>query len=388
MDEDRAVCVGLDTHKAKIAVAVAEPGRSGEVRFRGGIANQPDAVRRLIERLAEKHGQLRVCHEAGPCGYGLYRQITALGHDCTVVAPSLVPRKPGDRIKTNRRDALTLARLLRAGEPRAVWIPDPTHEAMRDLVRARAAAMEAVRRARQQLQGFLLRHGQVFTGRKAWSPAHRRWLAGLRFAHPAQQVVPQEQLDAVGEAERRRDRLGEQIRALVPTWSLAPVVTALQAMRGVTFLSAVVLAAEVGDFRRFANPRQLMAWLGLVPTEHSSGAKVERGGITIGLRPIPRRDVSEADRAGNGRARRVLVEGAWSYRFPARVTGPIQARLDDAPEAARATAWKAQLRLCARFRRLVAAGKNANLVTTAVAREMAAFAWAIACQVQPRGAAA
>ena len=190
------MCVGLDTHKAKIAVAVAEPGRSGEVRFRGEIANRPEAVRQLLERLAEKHGRLRVCYEAGPCGYGLHRQITALGHDCTVVAPSLIPRKPGERVKTNRRDALTLARLHRAGELTGVWIPDPTHEAMRDLVRARTAAMEAVRRARQQLQGFLLRHGRVFTGRKAWSPAHRRWLAGLRFEHPAQQIVLQEQIDA------------------------------------------------------------------------------------------------------------------------------------------------------------------------------------------------
>jgi transposase len=259
---------------------------------------------------------------------------------------------------------------------------------MRDLIRARTAAMEAVRRARQQLQGFLLRHGRVFTGRKAWSPAHRRWLAGLRFAHPAQQVVLQEQIDAIEEAERRRDRLGEQIRELVASWPLAPVVAALQAMRGVAFLSAVVLAAEVGDFRRFANPRQLMAWLGLVPCEHSSGSRVERGGITIGLRPIPRRDVGAADRAGNGRARRVLVEGAWSYRFPARVTSLIQARLDDVPDGVRAIAWKAQLRLCARFRRLVAAGKNANLVATAVAREMAAFAWAIASEVRPAGAAA
>jgi transposase len=386
--EDRTVCVGLDTHKAKIAVAVAEPGRAGEVRFHGEIANQPDAVRRLIERLAEKHGQLRVCYEAGPCGYGLQRQITALGHDCTVVAPSLVPVRAGNRVKTNRRDAVTLARLHRAGELTAVWVPDPTHEAMRDLVRARTAAMEAVRRARQQLQGFLLRHGRVFTGRKTWSPAHRRWLAGLRFAHPTQQIVLQEQIDAIADAERRRDRLGQQIRELVPDLSMAPVVTALQAMRGVAFLSAVVLVAEIGDFRRFANARQLMAWLGLVPSEHPSGSKVERGGITIGLRPIPRRDVGVADRAGNGRARRVLVEGAWSYRFPARVTSPIQARLDDVPEGVRAIAWKAQLRLRARFRRLVAAGKNANLVTTAVAREMAAFAWAIACQVQPREAAA
>jgi transposase len=375
VDEDRTVCVGLDTHKATIAVAVAvaEPGRLGEVRFQGEIANRPDAVRRLIERLHAKHGQLRVCYEAGPCGYGLHRQITALGHDCTVVAPSLVPVRAGDRVKTNRRDAVTLARLHRAGELTAIWIPDPTHEAMRDLVRARTAAMEAVRRARQQLQGFLLRHGRVFTGRKTWSPAHRRWRAGLRFAHPAQQVVLQEQIDAIDEAERRRDRLGEQIRALVSDWSMAPVVAALQAMRGVAFLSAVVLVAEVGDFRRFVNPRQLMAWLGLVPSEHSSGSKVERGGIT---------------EAGNGRARRVLIEGAWSYRFPARVTSLIQARLDDAPEGVRAIAWKAQVRLCARFRRLVAAGKNVNVVITAVAREMAAFAWAIAAAAGPAGAAA
>jgi len=230
-----------------------------------------------------------------------------------------------------------------------------------------------VRRARQQLQGFLRRHGLVFTGRKAWSPAHRRWLAGLRFGHPAQQIVLQEQLDVVDEAGRRRDRLEAQIRELVAGWSLAPVVTALQALRGVAFLSAVVLAAEVGDFRRFATPRQLMAWLGLVPSERSSGPKVERFGIT---------------KAGNGRARRVLVEGAWSYRSPARVTSPIQVRLEGVPDGVRAIAWKAQLRLCARYRRLVAAGKNANLVTAAIAREMAAFAWAIACQVQPKAAAA
>jgi transposase len=255
------VCVGLDTHKAKIAVAVAEPGRLGEVRFQGEIANEPEAVRRLLERLGEKRGQLSVCYEAGPCGYGLHRRITALGHECTVVAPSLVPRRAGDRMKANRRDALTLARLHRAGELTAVWVPDAAHEAMRDLIRAGTAAIEAVRRARQQLQGFLLRHDRIFTGRTTWSPAHRRWLAGLGFAHPAQQVVLQEQIDAISEAERRRDRLGEQIRELARDWSLAPVVAALQALRGVAFLSAVVLVAEIGDFRRFATPRQPMAWL-------------------------------------------------------------------------------------------------------------------------------
>jgi transposase len=372
VDEDRAVCVGLDTHKAKIAVAVAEPGRSGEVRFWGDIANEPTAVRRLMERLGTQHGSLRVCYEAGPCGYGLQRQIASLGHDCTVVAPSLVPVRAGNRVKTNRRDAVTLARLHRAGELTAIWVPDPTHEAMRDLIRARTAAMEAVRRTRQQLQGFLLRHGRLFTGRKTWSPAYRRWLAGLRFDHPAQQIVLQEQIDAIAETERRRDRLAEQIRTLASCWSMAPVVAALQAIRGIAFLSAVVLAAEVGDFRRFAKPSQLMAWLGLVPSEHSSGPKVQRGGIT---------------KAGNGRARRVLIEGAWSYRFPARVTCELQARLEGLPDTVRTIAWKAQLRLCARYRRLVVSGKNAKLVTAAIAREMAAFAWAIACQVQPERAA-
>ena len=242
---------------------------------------------------------------------------------------------------------------------------------MRDLVRARTAAMEAVRRARQQLQGFLLPHDRVFTGRTTWSPAHRRWLAGLRFGHPAQQVVLQEQLDAVAEAERRRDRLEAQIRELVPGWSLAPVVTALRAMRGVAFLSAVVLAAEVGDFRRFATPRQLMAWLGLVPSEHSSGPRVERGGIT---------------KAGNGRARRVLVEGAWTYRFPARMSRLLQERQEGLPKVVREIAWKAQVRLCGRYRKLMARGKRQTVVVTAVAREMAAFLWAIGRQVEPRPA--
>jgi hypothetical protein len=230
VQEDRTVCVGLDTHKAKIAVAVAEPGRSGEVRFQGEIANQPEAVRRLLERLGNQHGRLEVVYEAGPCGYGLHRQITALGHACTVVAPSLVPVRAGNRVKTNRRDAVTLARLHRAGELTAVWVPDPDHEAMRDLIRARTAAMEAVRRARQQLQGFLLRHDRVFTGRKTWSAAHRRWLAGLRFAHPAQQIVLQEQIDAITAAEDRRDRLDEQtgiprmrFAETASAWSRSPV---------------------------------------------------------------------------------------------------------------------------------------------------------------------
>ncbi len=196
MHEPSLVYVGIDTAKAKLAVALAQGGRNGELRYLGEIDNSPAAVERLVRKLEKTYKALHVCYEAGPTGYGLYRQIRALGHSCDVVAPSLVPTRPGERVKTNRRDAVTLARLLRAGELTPIWIPDPTHEAMRDLVRARTAAMETVRRARQQLQGFLLRHGRVFAGRKAWSPAHRRWLAGLRFEHPAQQVVLQEQTDA------------------------------------------------------------------------------------------------------------------------------------------------------------------------------------------------
>lgn len=368
MEQDTAAFVAMDTHKETIAVAVAEAGRSGEVRFFGEIPNRADAVRRLLDKLASKYGTLSVCYEAGPCGYALHRQITELGHACIVVAPSLIPVRSGDQVKTDRRDAVTLARLHRAGELTAIWVPDVAHEAMRDLVRTRTAAMEAVRRARQQLQGFLLRHNRIFTGRCAWTAAHRRWLAAQRFEHPAQQIVLQELIDTITEAEERRDRLSQQIEELAGTWALRPLVEALQAMRGIAFLSAVVLVAEIGDFRRFANPRQLMAYLGLVPSEHSSGRKVQRGGIT---------------KAGNTRARRILVEGAWSYRWPARVTNEIRARLEGLPTTVRAIAWKAQTRLCTRFRRLTAVGKNRNVVIAAIAREMAAFAWAIAHEVQP-----
>ena len=245
--------VGLDTHKAKIAVAVAEPGRSGEVRFRGEIANQPEAVRQLLERLAGKHGRLRVCYEAGPCGYGLHRQIVALGHDCTVVAPSLVPRKPGERVKTDRRDALTLARLHRAGELTGVWVPDPTHEAMRDLVRARTAAMEAVRRARQRLQGFLLRHGRVFTGRQALQlklvdqlgdeQTALDWLAKQNNIDPKLRIVDWQLKSRFGDLTFLQLTFGYVIGRAVVAWLLLP-----QYLRGELF-SAYQLLKERFDVR-------------------------------------------------------------------------------------------------------------------------------------------
>lgn len=357
--------VGLDVHKETIAVAVAEGGDRGEVWEYGRIANRPDAVRRLLGRLERPGAVLRLCYEAGPLGYGLQRQISASGHECVVIAPSLIPRRPGDRIKTDRRDAVNLAKLHRAGELTAVWVPDAAHEAMRDLVRARLAAVRALRQARQQLSGFLLRHGLSY-GRTAWTQMHRRWLAGLRFEHPAHHLVLEDLISAVEAATQRRDRLTGQIEGLLETWSLAPVVRAVQSLRGMALVTAATLVAELGDITRFANPRQLMAYLGLVPWEHSSGASRRQGGIT---------------KAGNGAARRMLIEAAWSYRFPARISREHLIRQDRLAQPIRDIAWKAQLRLCRRYRRLANAGKPATVVTTAIARELAGFVWAIARQV-------
>jgi transposase len=239
MGEYSEAFVAFDTAKTKHAVAIADGGRNGEVRFVGDVASSPARVAQLIRKLTGRYAKLHFCYEAGPTGYGLYRQIRELGHECTVVAPSLIPKKPGERIKTNRRDAVTLARLLRAGELTPVWVPDATHEAVRDLVRAREAAAQDLRRKRQQLLSFLLRHGRIFEGRKHWTMAHRRWLADQRFDHPAQQIVFQDAIDAIADAVARLQRLEEQLVAIVPSWSMAPVVEAYQAMRGASFLVAV-----------------------------------------------------------------------------------------------------------------------------------------------------
>jgi transposase len=295
-----------------------------------------------------------------------------MGHVCEVVAPSLIPKKSGERVKTERRDALQLARLYRSGELTPVWGPDREQEAIRDLTRAREDMKAIELKARQRLGAFLLRHGKIYKdGKCRWTKTHFRWLADLKFDAPVQQFVLQEYVDAVIQAQQRVARLEEEMRRALPNWSLGPVVEALMALRGINVVTAMVTLAELGDMTRFDSPRQLMAHLGLVPSEHSSASKRRQGAIT---------------KTGNGHVRRVLVEAAWCYRFPARKTQYLQQRAQKCSETIQAIAWKAQQRLCGRYRHLSNAGKLPVQVNTAVARELAGFIWAIAREVMARPA--
>lgn len=354
--------IGLDTSKLRNAVAVAENGRNGQVYFVGEIDNTEAATRKLIRKLESRYKKLHFCYEAGPSGYGLFRLIEELGHTCIVVAPSLVPRKAGDRVKTNRRDALNLAKLLRAGQLVAVWVPDERHEAMRDLVRAREAAHLDYKRSRQQVSSLLLRLGRAYPRKSTWGKSHWSWLRNQKLAHCEQRIAFEELLLAVQHSRERVERLEQAIRDNLPEWSLAPFVDALQTLRGMQLISAVVFMSEIGDLSRFESPRQLMAFLGLVPSERSTGESVIRGRIT---------------KAGNRRARRILVEAAWSYRHPPRVSKDKQKKVETVPTTVREIAWKAQTRLCGRYRKLRRKGKLPTTVATAVARELSAFIWAI-----------
>jgi len=354
--------IGIDTSKSRNAVAIAEGGRGGEVRFLGEFPATDAAMRKLIAKLAAKYSRLTFCYEAGPTGYGLYRLIKSLGYECIVVAPSLIPKKPGDRVKTNRRDAVSLTKLLRAGELTAVWVPDERHEAMRDLSRARLAAKKDLQGKRQQISSLMLRLGRCYPGKTTWGPAHTKWLMSQKLEYREQRVAFEELLQGIRQEGERVERLEQAIRDAVPEWSLAEVVTALQAMRGIDLIAAVAILAEIGDLSRFQNPRELMGYLGLVPSESSTGDNVKRGGIT---------------KAGNGRARRILVEASWSYRYPPRVGREKQPKVAAAPRRVREIAWKAQTRLCRRFRSLEHKGKLRTVVATAVARELSAFVWAI-----------
>jgi transposase len=368
MTTPKEVFVGIDVAKLRNAVAIADAGRDGEIRYLGEFDAAPESMKRLITRLAAKYERMHFCYEAGPTGYGLHRLITELGHSCMVVAPSLIPRKASDRIKTNRRDATGLARLLRAGELTPVWVPDPAHEAMRNLIRSRTTAVETIRAHKQQVSAFLLRHSRIFPRHKQWGARYRRWLQEQSFEHPADQIVLQESIEAVRLAEERLRRIEKAIAEFLPDWRLAPIVEALQALRGVDLVVAVSFVVEIGDIRRFTSPGQLMGFLGLVPSERSTGETVRRGSIT---------------KMGNARIRQLLVESAWTYRFPPRVGVKKQRKLDQVSPKIREIAWKAQSRLSARYRAFVARGKKSTVACTAIARELVGFMWAIAMEVQP-----
>jgi len=361
--------VGLDTHKDTIAVAVSD-ACGGKARYFGEIANTPEAITKLAKKLSPDGEVISFCYEAGPCGYGIYRQISKMGHDCSVVAPSLIPSKPGDRVKTDRRDSESLSRFHRAGELTAVWVPDQEQEAIRDLTRAREDMKAMERQARQRLNAFLLRHGKVYeSGKSKWTQAHFRWLERVKFEVPVQQIVFEEYIGAIKQSQQRVSGMEDEMLKAMEGWSLAPVVEALMALRGIKLITAMTVMAELGDITRFDSPPQLMAYLGLVPSEYSSGKSKRRGGIT---------------KTGNGHVRRVLTESAWCYRFQARRTAHLQRRAEKTSDEVQAIAWKAQKRLCGRYQHLLDRGKLKVQVCTAIARELVGFIWAIACEVMGR----
>jgi len=358
--------VGMDVHKETIVVAVTASGEVGKATVYGTFPNTAAGLGKLVKRLRQAgSGPIKFCYEAGPCGYGVHRALTRMGEECMVIAPSMIPRKPGERQKTDKRDAASLAVLHRGGLLTAVWVPDAAHEAMRDLIRARLAAVRAVRAARQQLSAFLLRQERVYPGnRTPWTKAHRGWLADQTFAQPAQQIVLEESIDAVRLSEQRRDRVEGYLRAQIPTWSLFPLVRNLCALRGLDMIASAGLAAAIGDPSRFATAPHFMGYLGMVPSEDTSG---------------PRRRIGAITKAGDIHARTMLIEAAHSYRYPARIARHKLAAVDAVPEAVRAIAWKAQTRLCQRYRQMTTRGKPNQVVVTAIARELAGFVWAIAC---------
>src|ERR671923_2502541 len=365
MSQSSTLFIGMDVRKDSIAVAYVAQDHGAEVIYLGTIGTRQYDIDQLIRKMPSKAKHLICVYEAGPCGYWLYRYLTNQGYDCWVVAPSLIPKKPGDRVNTDRRDAMQLARLARSGDLTVVYVPKVEDEAIRDLTRAREDTLSDLKDAKFRLKAFLLRHDIRYVGRANWGPAHLRWLSEVVCPTPAQQIVFQEYIRAVQEHTERLQRLEQELQEHVQAWRLYPVVEALQALRGVQFTVAVTTVAELGDLTRFENPRELMQFLGLIPSEYSTGERRRQGSIT---------------KAGNTHARRALVEGAWAYRYPAKVSRHRQLRLETQPKVIQDISWKAQVRLCTRYRRLVSRGKHPNVVTVAIARELAGFMWAIAKQ--------
>jgi transposase len=358
--------VGMDVHKDSIDIAVAEG--AGEVRHHARIGGEMNALSRAVRKLESLGEPLVFVYEAGPCGFGIYRMLKARGHECWVVAPSNTPRRVRDRVKTDWRDSLKLAGLARADELTPIYVPDAADEAMRDLVRTREDAVAMQRQARHRLAALLLRNDIRYAGKTEWTEAHRRWIARLILPATPQRIAFEEYVQAVKESTERVQRLSLAIEHELVHWRWQPVVDALQACRGIQLIHAARMVAELGDLSRFNHPRELMAYLGLIPSENSSGDRRRQGAIT---------------KAGNNSARRALVEAAWAYRHRPAVSSIIVRRQSGLPKAAIAIAWKAQLRLCARFRRLSAHGINRNKIVVAIARELSGFVWAISQQVKP-----
>jgi len=363
--------IGLDVHNDTIAVSLA-PSDSSEVRRYGIIGGSHDDVLKLLKKLQAAHPgtALRCCYEAGPRGYPLCRFIRSHGHECILVAPSKVPRKPGDRVKTDRRDADQLARLYRAGELTAIYVPDPQDEAVRDLIRARYQVATQQHRARQQLKMFLLRHNIRYVGKTPWTPAHLRFLARLKLPFAEQQFLFQEMVNVIQEAGQRLEHYEAQLPGVVAGWRWEPVVRALMCLRGLALLSAATLVAELGDLHRFPTAGQLMSYLGLVPSEDTTSDDRHQGGIT---------------KMGNGIARRALIEAAWHYRQPPRVSRGVLARQEGVPKSVIDAAWAAQTRLYHRYQHLVRqAHKKPTVAAAALGRELSGFVWAIGRMIQPR----
>ena len=362
--------VGLDVHADSIAVAVAEP--TGEVRSLGQIPNRPESIRKLMKKVGPADS-VRACYEAGPTGYVIYWQLTTLGVHCEVVAPTLVPTKAGDRVKTDRRDAEKLARCYRAGDLTAVWVPDAAHEALRDLVRAREAAKKDQLRARHRLGKFLLRQGRrPPTGMTSWTQRHLTWIkTTVHFEQPAQEATLLDYLHEVEHAAGRIERLERVIDEAVHTAParMRAVIDALQALRGIARVSAVTIVAEVGELSRFTRVPQVMGYSGMGAREDSSGGRTRRGGIT---------------KTGNAHLRRIVIEAAWAYRHRPSVGGALRKRQAALSDEVKAIAWKAQHRLHGRYRTLLGRGKNQQQVVTAVGRELLGFIWAIGVTVEQR----